>query len=268
MNCRLDFKIPGLATCGIGLGLSLACGEITTPVNPGVGGSSGGAGGRAGTAGAAGTVPMGGAQSLLDGGAMLDAGGVAGSGGAGSGGTGTISGCPEPTPIAAIPEQTIVIQSVHFGRSEVVLKNISPVEQTLAGGRRGWQWCNVPDYWNIKLTEEDIVLGPGETYKFRLIREDGRVRTLYGEDPAEVNEVAIYNTTGSFMSAELIEAFVSWSGGSGQGTRDNVASAAGIWVFDSHIEISPGHAGFIATGNAISGEGFTSVPARCLPADP
>ena len=269
MNCDLDFTIPGLATWGICLGLSLACGEFTTPVNPGAGGRSRGASGDAGTAGAAGTVPLGGAQPLLDGGAMLDAGGGAGGGEAGSsGGAGTISGCPEPTPIAAISEQTVVIQSVHFGRSEVVLRNISQVEQTLAGGRRGWQWCNIPDYWNIQLAEEDIVLGPGDTYKFSLIKDTGALRTLYANDPGEVNELGIYSTTGAFTNAELIEAFVSWGEGSGQGSRDYVAGAADLWAFGSNIEITLGHAGFIATGNALTGEGFTSVPDRCLPAEP
>jgi hypothetical protein len=37
------------------------------------------------------------------------------------------------------------------------------------------------------------------------------------------------------------------------------------WDFGSRIPIEPGHAGFVATGAARSGDGFTSVPDRCLP---
>jgi hypothetical protein len=178
----------------------------------------------------------------------------------------TPAGCPEPTPVAATPDHPIVIQSVQFSRSEVVLRNASQTTQTLAGGRRGWQWCNIPDYWNVKLAEEDIVLEPGDTYKFNLIREDGRIRPLYpGDDPGDVNELGIYSTTGSFMTADLIEAFVSWGAGSDFGSRESVAVQGRVWTNAERIEIEPGHAGFIATGAADRGAGYTSVPARCLP---
>jgi hypothetical protein len=80
--------------------------------------------------------------------------------------------------------------------------------------------------------------------------------------------VAIYNTTGSFMTAELIEAFVSWGGGSNFGSRESVAVQGEVWTNSERIEIQPGHAGFIATGAADRGAGYTSVPARCLPANP
>jgi hypothetical protein len=139
----------------------------------------------------------------------------------------------------------------------------------LEGGRRGWQWCNIPDYWNVKLNEESIVLEPGGTYKFTLIKESGATRALFpGDDPNDVNELGIYNTTGSFMTAELIESFVSWGAGSNFGSRESVAVQGGVWTNSERIEIAPGHAGFIATGATDRAAGYTSVPARCLPASP
>jgi hypothetical protein len=201
-----------------------------------------------------------------------DAGPEAGAGASAGSGGGTITppGCPEPTPIPVDAQHPIVIQSIHFGRSEVVLRNASQTTQTLAGGRQGWQWCNIPDYWNISLAEGNIVLEPGGTYKFRLLREDGRLRPLYpGDDPNEINELGIYNTTGSFMTGELMEAFVSWGEGSQLlGSRESVAVQGGVWTNSERIEIEPGHAGFVITGAADRGAGYTSVPARCLPASP
>jgi hypothetical protein len=245
----------------------LGCDE-TSDVT-GNGGSGDGRGGRGGTAGQSGQLNQGDASAtdIADAAADADAGMVGSSGSGGS--SGTPPGCPEPTPTAASPEHPIVIQSVHFSRSEVVLRNVSQTTQTLAGGRRGWQWCNIPDYWNIQLREEDVVLEPGGTYKFVLGRETGTVRELFpGDDPNDVNELGIYSTTGSFMTAELIEAFVSWGAGSNFGSRESVAVQGGVWTNSERIEIEPGHAGFIATGAADRGAGYTSVPARCLPAGP
>jgi hypothetical protein len=166
-------------------------------------------------------------------------------------------------------DHPIVIQSIHFARSEVVLRNVSQTTQTLAGGRQGWQWCNFPDYWNVQLAEGDIVIEPGGTYKFTLINENGGVRALYpGDDPNDGNELGIYSTTGSFMTGELIEAFVSWGAGSNFGSRESVAVQGLVWTNSERVEIQPGHAGFIATGAVDRAAGYTSVPARCLPAGP
>lgn len=197
---------------------------------------------------------------------LADAGADAVASSGSGGGTATPAGCPEPTPIAVSPEHPIVIQSVHFSRNEVVLRNVSQTTQILAGGRRGWQWCNFPDYWNVGLAEEDIVLEPSGTYKFRLLREDGRQRELYPGDEGEVNEIGIYSAPGGFMTGDLIEAFVSWGTGSTLlGSRESVAVQGGVWINSDRVEIEPGHAGFIATGPADQGAGYTSVPSRCLP---
>jgi hypothetical protein len=175
-------------------------------------------------------------------------------------------GCPEPTFIPA-ENQTVAIQSVHFGRSEVVLRNVSDVTQTIPGGDVGWQWCNVPGYFHISLADGSIVLPPGGTYTFRLIERSGAVRPLFdGEFAEDTNELGIYSKTGAFNNAELIQAFVSWGAGSSFETRESVASMGFKWRFGERIEIQPGHAGFVATGDVTVGAGFTSVPARCLPA--
>jgi hypothetical protein len=255
-----------LAGCCVFSALSFACSGVSNPPN-GAGGSPStapaGAGGM-NTAGSAG-VAGGGAAGR----APVDAGADASGGSSGSGGNAALPGCPEPTPTAATDDQTVVIQSVHFGRSEVVLRNISDTDQTLAGGLQGWQWCNAPEYSAVILTEEDVVLGPGDTYQFVLFRPNVGVRALYpGDDSFDANELGIYTTTGAFMTAALMTSFVSWGEGSAGNSRENVASMAELWTFGERVEIEPGHAGFIATGPADRGGGYTSVPDRCLPANP
>jgi hypothetical protein len=264
-------RAPGIeavafAGCGVFSALSLGCGESNAPNGEGGAPSAmpGGAGGGS-MAGSAGGIAEGGSA----GSAPADAGIDASGGVSGSGGSATPPGCPEPNPAPANDAQKVVIQSVHFGRSEIVLQNISDTDQTLVGGRLGWQWCNAPDYWNVVIGEADVVLGPGDTYAFRLLREDGRLRPLYpGDDPFDANELGIYTTTGAFMTSDLMAAFVSWGEGSSGNSRENVASMANLWVFGQRVEIQPGHAGFIATGPADRGDGYTSVPGRCLPANP
>lgn len=200
-------------------------------------------------------------------GAPADAGLGASGGSSVSGSDTTPPGCPAPTPTRAKSDQNVVIQSVHFGRSEVVLRNISDTDQTLLGGLQGWQWCNAPEYSSVIFSEEDVVLGPGDTYPFILLRQG--VRALYpGDDPFDANELGIYTTTGAFMTAELMVAFVSWGQGSAGNSRENVATMADLWDYGERVEIQPGHAGFVATGPAHRGEGYTSVPERCLPARP
>ncbi len=150
-----------------------------------------------------------------------------------------------------------------------MLQNVSRTPQTIVGGLNGWQWCNVPDYWNIVLVEEDVVLAPGETYTFHLIQRMRTTRVLYhGESDSDVNELGIYTTTGAFTNPLLMAAFVSWGAGSTYESREYVASQAEKWTAGERVAIQPGHAGFVATGNARRGAGFTSVPARCLPASP
>lgn len=198
----------------------------------------------------------------------LDAGSESRDASSGSGGSmlAPPPGCPVPSPVAA-PDQVIGIRSVHFDRSEVVLQNVSRTTQTIEGGLLGWQWCNVPDYWNIVLAEEDIVLAPGETYTFRLIQRMGSTRVLYdGESDSDTNELGIYTTTGAFTNPLLMEAFVSWGAGSTYETREYIATEALKWTAGERVVIEPGHAGFVATGNANRGAGYTSVPERCLPA--
>jgi len=268
----LSNKTPGLDLVAVvALALGVGCGGGSNDPNgpqgdpitrAGSGGQSG-ASSRAGSGGRQNQSGTGGAIAADAGGI----GGAAGSSGAGGGGSEppVPEGCPEITPIAA-PGQVIGIQSVHFGRSEVVLRNVSDVQQTIIGGRQGWQWCNVPGYWAVVIAEENVVLAPGETYTFHLIERDATLRLLYdGEDAADTNELGIYTTTGAFNNPELIEAFVSWGAGSSFETRESTASMGEKWSYGSRVQVEPGDAGFVATGDARTGDGFTSVPDRCLP---
>lgn len=268
-------RVSTLCWALVGASLALACGNISggdeeEGPRAGTGGGRSGAGGApmsmGGRGGAGGASPEDAGATPRDDDA--GSGGAVGGGSVG-GGAGTASvppGCPEPTPIPARPAQTVAIQSIHFDRSEVVLRNVSNMAQTIVGGRQGWQWCNVPGYFNIVLTDEDVVLAPGGTYRFRLQERSGENRPLYhGEDSADTNELGIYITTGAFNNSELIEAFVSWGAGSDRETRESVANMADIWIYGDRVAIQPGHAGFVATGDAKRGAGFTSVPARCLP---
>lgn len=177
-------------------------------------------------------------------------------------------GCPQPNPTAAKSEQVIAIQSVNFDTSEMVVRNISGENLVLEGGAQGWQWCNIPGYGPI--LEEDVTLEPGQTLAFPLIFR-GALRPLYpGDEIGDANELAIYSTTGSFMTAQLMAAFVSWgSEGLRAGAgRESVAVTAGLWTFGHSVEIRSGHSGFIATGRQDLESGYTSVPRRCLVTPP
>ncbi len=84
----------------------------------------------------------------------------------------------------------------------------------------------------------------------------------------DTNELGIYTNTGAFNNSELMVAFVSWGAGASYETRESIGMLAGLWTYMERVEIDPGSAGFIATGDVTRGDGFTSVPARCLPATP
>lgn len=245
-------------TLGICASLSLACSEDSEAPDGGID-----SGGRSGSGGGVATGGRGGQMSDA-GTSMMDAAADADDGGSGSGGTGVISGCPTPAPVA-VGNQTIAIQSIHFGRSEVVLENVSSTDQIMKGGEPlGWQWCNVPGYFII--TSDDVVLAPGDTYKLHLIERQGTTRALYpGDDPGDTNELAIYDRSGSYTTPEFMLAFVSWGEGASFPTREPTAMMAGLWTFGERVSIAPGHAGLVATGATDRGAGYTSVPARCLP---
>lgn len=243
--------------------IALGCSETTD--NPvGQGGRAGSAMGT-GAAGSAGSSGSGGTSMGGSGGSERDAGPETGSGNGGSGPFMYPDGCPAPNAIAApdaIEEQTTVIQSINFDTSEIVIRNISSRPVEIEGGQMGWQWCNIPGYDLLVL--EDVTLQPDETLAFYLVQNGMVVRPLFsGDDVGDPNEMAIYTTTGSFMSAELMTSFVSWGAGH-NGGRESVASMAGVWAFGERVEIAPGHAGFIITGRADLGSGYTSVPERCL----
>ena len=264
--CRMKVRVV-VAAC---VALCAACGNGSADGGDddgGSGGRGGAAGGRAGSAGAsAGRGGRGGSGADADAGPAPEA-DAGGNGGTGGGGAPVVpEGCPVPSPLPAKPDQAIVIRSVHFGRSEVVLQNVSNTDQTIIGGRQGWQWCNVPGYFNIVLTDDNVTLAPGETYRFTLIERNGMTRPLFpGEDDADTNEIGIYTTTGAFNNSVLIVAFVSWGAGSGFETRESIGVMADEWTFGSRVTIDPGAGGFVATGNVKTGAGFTSVPSRCLP---
>lgn len=249
----------GVVGCGPGSNDPNGIGRPISRAGTGGQGGSSSPGGRGGSEEEGGS----GGSVVSDAGSLGGEGGAAGSSSGGSGPT-VPEGCPEINMIPA-PGQMIGIQSVHFRTSEVVLRNVTDVPQTISGGRQGWQWCNVPGYWSVVIADIDVVLEPGETYAFVLLERDSTVRPLYdGAEAEDTNELGIYTTTGAFNNSTLIQAFVSWGAGSMYETRESVASIGEKWNFGSRITIQPGHTGFVATGDARSGDGFTSVPERCF----
>jgi hypothetical protein len=174
----------------------------------------------------------------------------------------------------------VVIRSVKFGTlgtedsavvpAEVVVENVSDTDQTIVGGRQGWQWCDFPVYWNLVLTDDNVTLAPGETYAFTLINNTEGPWAL----DREGGEMAIYSEPGSFMTSALMRAFVSWGvfGCEEEGAcgprRENVATEGGYWTFNERIRIGPLDAGFVIVGAADRAEGYESVPERCLVAPP
>lgn len=266
--------IDGEARRGRGAKTTLAClvmglacaGEVSTdPDEEAVGGSANAAGGRSGAAGRGGRGGSAGAAGRggSAGSAMVDA-GAAGAGGTSMQGAGAAPELPADCPqIEAIPVpgQAIVIQSMNFDTSEVVLKNVSNTTQTILGQRTGWQWCNFPAYWAIS-EAGDVELSPGETFAFIAIYNTTGAREF---DP-EGGEMGIYTATGSFTTPELMRSFVSWGDVIPQ--REATASMGGYWVYGDRIAIEPGDDGFVIVGESDRASGYQSVRAACLVAPP
>lgn len=175
----------------------------------------------------------------------------------GSGGSGPQlpADCPEINPIP-VPGQTIALRSVTFEPAMIVLQNVSNTTQVIEGGFQGWQWCNFPAYWPIS-EAGDVELSPGETFAFEPFYNDN-VRQL---DP-EAGELGIYTTTGSYTTASLMRAFVSW--GDVLSQREPTAVAGGYWIFNERIEIGPNDAGFVIVGESDRASGYQAVRAACL----
>jgi hypothetical protein len=251
--------------------LVLGCaGEIsTTPDEVGSGGTSGGRAGAAGSGGRAGSAGGGGrGGSESDGGRAGSAVADAGSEGGAAGGSMTETppapqlppDCPAINPIP-VAGQEIVIQSMNFNNSEVVLRNVSDHDVTILGQRTGWQWCNFPAYWVIN-EASDVVLSPDETFAFTAIYNTTGPREF---DP-EGGEMGIYTTTGSFTTADLMRAFVSWGNVIPQ--REATASAGGYWAYGDRIQGTEDAAGFVIVGESNRADGYQAVRAACLAAPP
>jgi hypothetical protein len=244
--------------------VALGCGAVDSNNPPGQGGRAGSAMGS-GAAGSAGSGGAGGMSMGGSGGSQRDAGPETGSENGGSGPFMYPDGCPTPVAIPANSAQTIVIQSVNFRTSQVVIRNASPGPVAIEGGQMGWQWCNIPGYDLLVL--EDITLQPDETLAFYMIQNGRVIRPLFDGEPGDPNELGIYIDAGSFDESDLIAAFVSWGAGY-NGGREVTANLGEKWIFGERIEIGPGDDGFIITGKADEGAGYTSVPERCLVAPP
>jgi hypothetical protein len=245
--------------------LSVACGEISK-TDEGVGGSvangNGGSGGSAGSGGDGASAGGRGGGGGRAGSGMADAGAEGGAGGSAGGSSQPMlpPDCPTINPIPA-PGQSIVLQSVNFNTSEIVLRNVSSGPITIVGDRTGWQWCNFPAYWAIS-EAGDVELSPGETYSFIAVYNTTGPREF---DPAG-GELGIYTATGSFTTADLMRAFVSWGDVIPQ--RESTASSAGLWAFGDRIEVEETSAGFVAIGAADRADGYQAVRAACLAAPP
>jgi hypothetical protein len=169
--------------------------------------------------------------------------------------------CPVPAPIG-VPDQTVAIQSINFATSEIVLRNVSDTDQTVLGGRVGWQWCDWPMYWDLTESADNVVLAPGKTFSFiALYNTSGPVQLF-----AEGGEMAIYTTTGSFNDAEFMVSFVAW--GEIDAKRESFAVTKDLWTFSERIETQPDAAGFVATGLTKRSASYRSVRAACLRAPP
>jgi hypothetical protein len=261
-------KPARLGVVWVVVSFGVGCGEISASPAGGdagrAGSASGGSAGLGGSAGRAGSASGGSAGRGGSAGTEgeLDAGiGAGGTSDAGAGTGNTLPpDCPVPSPVGQ-PGQIIAIQSVNFETSEIVLRNVSDENQTVIGGRQGWQWCNYPHYWNV--TDGDSVeLAPGETVSFIAINnQSGPVSLL-----ADGGEFAMYSTTGVFEESEFILAFVAW--GDIVPVREPYAVSAGWWTFGDLVDVRPGHAGIVATGSTKRGEGYASVRAACLAAPP
>lgn len=250
------------------LWLAVGCGEIIENPQGGVGGGTSSAGGAAGSGGetalsGAGGGGAGGSSAGASGSAGADTGGAGGgsmTGGQGGSAPALPADCPEINGIG-VPGQQVVIRSMNFATSEVVLQNISNSNVTIVGQRNGWQWCNFPAYWTIN-EPADVVLSPGETFSFIAVYNTGGPREF---DPAG-GEMGIYSTTGSFTTAEFVRSFVSW--GETSPLREPTAAQAGYWVFGERVEIGPNDDGFVIVGEADLGSGYQGVRAACLVAPP
>lgn len=241
----------------------LACGEVETPSADTSGGRrSVSSAGGAPDSGAGGNGGRGGIPASTDAGRESsdapDSGASSGSGGA----RGQLPpDCPVAAPIG-VPGQVIALQSINFATSEIVLRNVSASSQTVVGGRQGWQWCNYPHYWNLGDDVGNVVLEPGGTFSFFAINNESGPVALFPEG----GEFAIYTTTGSFMTAELMRSFVAW--GDIQAIREPTAVMAGLWTFGERVPVRSGHTGIVAVGKTDVGSGYVSVRAACLVAPP
>lgn len=223
----------------------------------GAGATLGGSGGEAGTSSSGGTAGDAGSGNVEP---------DAAAGGTGAGGTGVQSGfmyppgCPVPTP-EPVPGQTIVIQSVNFITSEVVIRNVSDSDVEVIAGRQGWQWCAFPAYWNLILSEDpadNVTLSPGETFAFPAVYNQNGLWPMTPEG----GEMAIYVNTGSFMTASQMRAFVSW--GEAPSSRENVAVMGGYWTNSDRIAVAITAAGFVITGRSDRASGYRAVREECL----
>jgi hypothetical protein len=252
------------ALVAVALGLGAGCGQVSNDPNgldrplsrAGSGGGGRGGSSQGGRGGADDDGGRGG-QPPVDAGSGDDAGASGGSS-AGSGAGPTLpADCPVPDPIP-VTGQTIAIQSLNFETSEVVLKNVSDQPQVILGGRQGWQWCQFPAYWTV-YEAQDVELSPGETFAFTLI-----YRVAPRQIFPEGGELGIYTTTGSFTTASLMRAFVSW--GEVLPQRESTAVQAGLWTYEDRIQLAPGDAGFVLVGRADRASSYQSVRAACLAA--
>jgi hypothetical protein len=196
-----------------------------------------------------------GGDAGAEGGAASDAGT---SGAAGAGGSGQRPpGCPEPNPIP-VANQKIAIQSMNVETGEIVLRNPTSTPQSIILGRAGWQWCAFPRYWSLSDQDTVLELAPGETFSFLAINNQSGQPEFIPEE----GEMAIYTRIQAFDDADAMESFVAW--GDVQAYRESYAVTRGVWTFDERIQIDPGDAGFIVTGETDRASGYTSAPARCL----
>ena len=120
----------------------------------------------------------------------------------------------------------------------------------------------------------EVVLDPTVRHARFLDTERGlgylAIRSFSHETPREFDpeggEMGIYTTTGSFTTADLMRAFVSWGNVIPQ--REATASAGGYWAYGDRIQGTEDAAGFVIVGESNRADGYQAVRAACLAAPP
>lgn len=169
----------------------------------------------------------------------------------------------------AINTGGIIIQSINFATSRVVLKNVTAGDKTISN----WVLCfGPPTYLNIPdatvvpdggtLT---LVVGSGPCGGM----QPGEVCVSGGFTIPNTGELGLYIDTDYAMPAS-IRTYVRWGAldGTTSSVRQMVADQADLWpgtsAANDFVPICGTHDGFVATGDVTSALGYASADVTCF----